>query len=209
MLFVVSFTVVAVAALLVAERRGSRVGVWIAKPLASTGFVATALAAGALESNYGHWVLAALIFSWFGDVLLIPLDAPRVFLAGVLSFLTGHLVFAAAFVTLGLDPLFAVSAAAVMFVPLAVVLRWLGRHLSREMRAPVFTYVSVISAMVVCAAGAVGAGGRPTILLGALLFAASDVSVARDRFVESGFSNTVWGLPLYFGAQLVLASTVR
>jgi len=38
-------TVVAVIGLLLAEYRGSRSGVWVAKPLASTGFIAVALAA--------------------------------------------------------------------------------------------------------------------------------------------------------------------
>jgi hypothetical protein len=40
------------------------------------------------------------------------------------------------------------------------------------------------------------------------MFYASDLSVARDRFVVFRFSNRAWGLPLYFGAQLILASTV-
>jgi hypothetical protein len=47
------------------------------------------------------------------------------------------------------------------------------------------------------------------VLLGAVMFYASDLSVARDRFVKRGFLNRVWGLPLYYAAQLVLASTVR
>ena len=52
-------TLAALAALLVSEARGLRAGVWLAKPLASTGFVWTALAAGALEGGlYGQTVLA-------------------------------------------------------------------------------------------------------------------------------------------------------
>jgi hypothetical protein len=59
MVFFVVFTVAAVAALLVAEYREARLGIWIAKPLASAGFIGTALAAGALDSSYGLWVLLA------------------------------------------------------------------------------------------------------------------------------------------------------
>ena len=40
-----------VAALLLAERRASQHGVWIAKPLASFGFLAAAWAAGALVTG--------------------------------------------------------------------------------------------------------------------------------------------------------------
>jgi hypothetical protein len=50
------------------------------------------------------------------------------------------------------------------------------------------------------------AGGGPALLgLGALGFALSDVSVARDRFVSSGFVNSAWGLPAYYLSQLALA----
>ena len=45
------------------------------------------------------------------------------------------------------------------------------------------------------------------LAVGALAFTASDVSVARDRFVKHEFVNRAWGLPLYFGAQLLLAVT--
>jgi len=31
--------------------------------------------------------------------------------------------------------------------------------------------------------------------------------VARDRFVRHQFSNRAWGLPLYYAAQLLLATT--
>jgi hypothetical protein len=40
------------------------------------------------------------------------------------------------------------------------------------------------------------------------MFALSDISVARDRFVSKAFANRAWGLPMYFAAQLILASTV-
>ena len=56
-------------------------------------------------------------------------------------------------------------------------------------------------------------GGEPgwlgtVVLVGALLFTASDLSVARDRFVKQGYVNRLWGWPTYFVAQLVLAWTV-
>ena len=63
--------------------------------------------------------------------------------------------------------------------------------------------------MVVTALGNAAARGEVAVAAGALMFAVSDVSVARDRFVAPGFANAAWGLPLYYAAQLVLASTVR
>jgi hypothetical protein len=40
---------------------------------------------------------------------------------------------------------------------------------------------------------------------GAVAFTASDISVARDRFMQHGFANRAWGLPLYYLAQVMLA----
>src|SRR6516164_7124656 len=71
----------AVALLLFADYRESALGVWLAKPLASTVFVAAGVANGALGSGYGRLVLAALALSWLGDVLLIPAKRPAIFQA--------------------------------------------------------------------------------------------------------------------------------
>jgi uncharacterized membrane protein YhhN len=64
--------------------------VWIAKPLASLGFLAAACAAGALESSYGQTVLLGLVACALGDVLLVPRGAGAAFLAGMGSFALGH-----------------------------------------------------------------------------------------------------------------------
>ena len=208
MLYFCALTLLAVIALLVAEYRDWRPGVWVAKPLAGVGFIGAALAAAALDSGYGRWILAALLLSWFGDVCLIPRRAPRVFQAGILSFLLGHVAFTAAFVVRGLDLRIALLAALLALVSSLLAARWLGPHVPAQMRIPVHAYLIVISLMLVCAAAAAGSSGDARILLGALMFYASDLSVARDRFVVSQFTNRAWGLPLYFAAQLVFATSV-
>ena len=199
---------VATAALLVAQHRDSMLGIWIAKPLAATAYIGAALAVGALDTAYGRMVLAALVLSWFGDVFLIPRGAPRSFKAGVLSFLLGHVAFTLAFVLRGLDWLAVAVTAAAAAVVAAALLRWLRPHLPRDLAAVVHVYVAVISLMLVAAAGTAVALGGAAIFVGALMFYVSDLAVARERFVASSFSNSAWGLPLYFGGQLVLASTV-
>jgi uncharacterized membrane protein YhhN len=201
-------TGIAVLGLLLAERAGSQRGVWIAKPIASTGFVAIALLCGAAGSVYGRWVLAALALGWLGDVLLIRKGAERTFTAGLASFLLGHLAFAVAFALRGQSlPWLAagVAFAAVAAVPL---LRWLMPNVPGPLRLPVRAYFAVISAMVASAAGASGATGDPAYAIGALAFAVSDVSVARERFATKSFVNSLWGLPLYYAAQCILAASV-
>jgi uncharacterized membrane protein YhhN len=202
-----TLTFAGVCGLLVAEYLGSRVGVWITKPLTSTGFVGAAVSAGAAESGYGNMVLVALGLSWLGDVLLIPKDE-RVLRAGILSFLLGHVAYAGGFLVRGVDFGWMIGALIVVAPPAALVLRWLAPHVPPEMKSSVSAYVSVITLMVATAAGTVGAAGNPAILAGALAFYLSDLSVARDRFVAPSFVNRAWGLPHYYAAQIILASTV-
>jgi uncharacterized membrane protein YhhN len=200
-------TVAATAALLAAERAGWQTGVWIAKPLAAAGFVGAAWANDALTTPYGIWIFVGLVLSALGDVLLIPKDSSRAFLAGLASFLLGHVAYTLAFAVRGLDLVtVAVAMAAVLGLGLAVLRRLLV-HVPGNMRGPVLAYVVVISAMLVCAAGTVGRAGMPAIFVGAFAFYLSDLAVARQRFVRRSFVNKAWGLPLYFGAQLILAWT--
>jgi uncharacterized membrane protein YhhN len=202
-------TALAVAALLFFERSGQAAGVWLAKPFASTAFIAVALAAGALQSTYGCAILLGLVLSWLGDVLLIPRGRPHLFLAGVLSFLAGHVAYAAAFVARGVDAgAFAAAALGAGAVAI-VVLRWLGAHVPADMKVAVPAYIAVISLMVTCATASFAAQGNPWIPVGAVGFYLSDLSVARDRFVASEFVNRLWGLPLYYAAQVALAWSIH
>src|SRR5262249_24335778 len=157
------------------------------------------IVAGGLQNAYGRVVVLALCFCWLGDLLLIPPDE-RAFRVGVASFLAGHLAFSSAFLIRGIEPRAAVTALIVVAVPAWITFAWLRPPLPAAMRAPVIAYVGVISLMVACAVGTVGARPSPLILGGALAFFLSDLSVARDRFVAPSFVNRAWGLPLYYVA---------
>ena len=198
---------VAVAGLLVAEYRPSRAGLWLAKPIASLAFIWAGHAAGALDSSYGQLVLLGLVLCLVGDVLLIPLERPAVFRAGVFAFLAGHVAYSAAFLTRPLDPLGLVAGSVLLAVVVGAVLRWVGPALPAGMVWPVRVYMLVIGVMAALACGVTAAGGSWAVAVGALAFTASDVSVARDRFVRHEFVNRAWGLPLYYAAQLAIATT--
>ena len=201
-------TMLAVVALLACEWRGLRPGVWVAKTLASTGFLWAALAAGATASPYGRAVLLALGLCWLGDVLLLGRGRGLGLRLGLGSFLLGHLAFAAAFVLRGLDP-GRVLVAAVLLLPMAwAALRWLAPHVPDDWRIPVRAYVVVISLMVVAGLGSVSGPQDVRVALGVLAFYGSDLAVARERFVHQSFANGAWGLPLYYAAQLLLAASV-
>ena len=198
---------VGVAGLLWAERRGSRLGLWLTKPVASLAFIWAGLAAGALESTYGQLVLVGLVLCLLGDLLLIPLDRPAVFRAGVFAFLAGHVAYSAAFLTRPLDPPGLLAGALLLAVTLGAVLRWLAPSLPKDMVWPVRIYMGVIGVMATLACGVSAGGGPWAVAAGALAFTASDISVARDRFVRREFRNRAWGLPLYYAAQLLIATT--
>jgi len=176
---------------------------WLFKPAAALTFVVTGVSRGGLDTSFGRVLVVGLVLAACGDVLLIP-KSKATFLGGLLAFLAGHVAYAVAFVVHGVDATVAALSLLVLGAVGAGVMRWLWPHVERPMRVPVLAYVVVISAMVALAAGS----GMWTLLIGAFAFYLSDLSVARDRFVASGLSNRLWGLPLYFFAQMLIASQV-
>lgn len=197
-----------VAALLAADRAESRAMAGVAKLGASSCFVWAAVASGALDSSFGLAMLAGLVLCWLGDALLIPRGQGMAFQLGIAAFLLGHVAYAFAFSFLDIDPVALAAAAALLAVGVVAVLRWLGPHVPSDFRLPVRLYIGVISAMVAVSVAVVAAGEPIWLAVGAIGFAASDISVARDRFVAPGFVNGAWGLPLYFGSQLILAFSI-
>lgn len=199
-------TTVGLAVLLYGEWKG-RPGLRAAgKPFASLGFIVAAIGFGALESRYGNIILAGLILGAVGDVCLLG-QAKQYFIAGLVSFLLGHVAYVIAFSSLPISIVPALVAAAVMATVMAAIARWVFPH-APDMRVPIGIYMLVIAAMCVVAIGAGAAGAPWMIPVGAVMFTASDIAVVRDRFVAPGFVNRLWGLPLYYAAQLIIAWSI-
>ncbi len=198
----------AVALLLVAEWRDSAPGRWLTKPIAALAFLWFAASGAAFESSYGRLLFAGLVLCAAGDVLLIPSARPAWFRAGVGMFGLGHLAYAAAFLTQPSSAAALGFAALLLAAAAGATYRWLAPHLPPDLVWPVRAYFGVIASMAALACSVTAAGGSLAIAAGALGFALSDVSVARGQFRGAGFANKAWGMPLYFGSQLLLASTV-
>lgn len=183
---------------------GMPVAAAITKVIASSGFLAVAIFAGALRSTYGKVLLTGLMLSFLGDAFLIG-DTQPAFLAGLAAFLLAHIAYVAAFVVNGVKLRWMVAAGFPIIGIAVVILAWLAPHTPPELTLPVQVYTAVISGMVIAAFGTRGKDGSILILVGALLFYLSDLSVASLRLVQTDFPMYIWGLPFYYAGQLCLA----
>jgi uncharacterized membrane protein YhhN len=181
--------------------------VLIFKPLASACFVAIGMLASGADTPFGIFVVAALLLSFWGDVFLM-LQGKSAFLAGLVSFLLGHVAFCVAFAVRGIAWSGVLWPAVIVVITSSLVAGWLLKHVDQKMKVPVLAYIAVISVMVVLSFGTFFHLGHLFIPLGAVLFFASDLSVALERFVKARFLNKLWGLPLYYAAQLLFVWTL-
>lgn len=178
---------------------------FLAKPLASAAFLLVVALEPLDDTTRATFIVAGLVLGAIGDVVLMA-RADAAFLVGLGAFLVGHVAYVVAFAAdQGASGLVAVGAAVAVVLG-AGSLRWLWHRLAGPFRAAVPVYVVVIAVMVALAIGA--ARSHPVTAVGAVLFAVSDLLVARERFVSSSRWNPVVGLPLYYAGQFLIAVSV-
>ena len=192
----------ACACLVVAEHRGVA---WLraaAKTTASLAFLGVALVAASRWDGYAIAIVCGLALGVIGDVALLG-KSERAFLAGLAAFLLGHIAYIVAAAQLVAPAQWFREAGALAALPLAAgaIALWQLWPRLGSMRVPVIGYVLAIVAMVI---GALAAKSD-RLSVGAVLFFASDLAVARDKFVAAGFTNRAWGLPCYYAGQLLIA----
>ena len=202
------FTIIclmSLSALLWAEKNGSVWGRWIFKIIASSAFVLIALTLADVSSTFSKWMMAGFILSLTGDVLLIKSDVKNFFKLGIVSFAMAHIAFIGAFVSIGsVGILFYVTTALALGL-MTISYKWLITDINTEFKRLVIVYIVIIGIM--CALSGYGWEGsyRNGVVLGAFMFASSDLCVAREKFIKSEFKNKIIGLPLYYLAQIFLA----
>ena len=188
-----------------AEYKGTRRQVYVFKPLTVVLVLLIALQTKhTTATHYKQLIIAGLICSLAGDVLLM-LPRER-FVAGLVCFLLAHLCYIAAFTSDGARTP-SVWGAAVLVLYGALMLRVLWPHLG-ELKAPVSVYVAAILLMAWQALNrwtATGDAGSALALAGALLFVASDSTLAWNRFRDEFKSAQVVVLGTYFAAQWLIA----
>ncbi len=198
-----------VAVCLWAEQRRAILLIGFSKSAASLCFVYLAWHQGAMETHFSRLIFAGLILSLLGDVFL--LSARRfLFLGGMAAFGLAHVAYTAGFLRLSPFPSFAWAVGAgltILFMGGVMVRLW--PSLLTQWRVPVAAYTIIIGAMVATAlAGGIGGQLALPFAAAALAFAVSDISVARDRLTASDPGSRIWGLPLYYAAQLLFAASL-
>ena len=161
----------------VAVARGSKVLEYVAKPAATLLLVGVAIAIVPEHDARRAWFVLALVLSLAGDVFLM---LPRnLFVAGLASFLLGHVAYIAGF-GLGEAWPWILGVAVVAVAVGTPILRALLARGEKELVGPVVAYMAVISVMVACAIGT----GDAVANAGAALFMLSDSLIAWNRFVR-------------------------
>lgn len=201
------------AAAIRAAYRGDPRGVYLFKPLTTVlVLVATLVVLAPAASRYRELILAGLVLSLAGDVLLM-LGAER-FLPGLGCFLLAQLLYAWAFTTDA--PLAAAqlpwAAPFACFAVLVVVALWKGLP-DAVLRGAVVVYAAAIGLMAWRAAARMLAPGIPlpagaAALAGACLFLASDAVLAVNRFRRPFRLGEPVTLATYWAAQFLIALSI-
>jgi len=151
-----------------------------------------------------YLVVAALVFSWAGDVFLISADW---FVAGLASFLAAHVFYIAAYQKTGaamgrLQPL-----EALMFALFGAFLLWFVYPGLNDLKVPVFIYALVLLGMGVWAFKRRQGTNRASFRLvatGAVLFVISDSLIAVNRFAHAIPAERILVMSIYLTAQYLI-----
>lgn len=202
---VIAVLAVAALAILSAERRY----VWLhvlSKPLATALLLAIV---GRPETRLAWWVDAGIALSIVGDVALLG-SGTGAFLVGLGAFLLAHVAYVVAFTSVAVWSLHVAPVAVATVAVTALMLRaiWGG---TAGLRVPTVAYGVVISAMVISAAATIGGplAAAPLAAGGALLFYASDASLALNRFRRPIPHAAFLTLGLYWLGQIGIALAAR
>lgn len=211
MIFVLIGYGLLVIALTASELSENRRAQKILKPAAALGFITISLMVGVPPSQYTQIILIGLIACAIGDVCLLSRHSQKLFLAGMAAFAAGHLAYLTAFMKVPTSEpnVWHIIGSLVTIAVGVGVFSWMRPHIPPKMSVPVQFYVFIIIIMVVNALQLPPKGPLFLAMIGAVMFATSDIFVARDRFVSTDPKNALAITPLYFGAQALIALSTQ
>lgn len=211
--FILAIFLLAVWKLTYAESADDSRLQYIFKPLAAAGFLAIPTVSSLAGTGINPWFFGGLIACAVGDMLLLSRNRPALFKLGMGAFAIGHLAYVGAFIQWmrradDWHAWWLIPTGALVLFSCVKTFHWLRPHLPKDMVVPVIGYTAIIGLMVTLALTQFVSAPYflPAMaMLAAILFAVSDIYVARDRFVVHEPKNARRITPLYFGAQLLFA----
>jgi len=184
--------------------------IYVAKPLVVIALILYFLSATkGIQNGFIIIIVRALIFSWLGDlVLMFDSFNKNIFLIGLLAFLFAHLIYIRFFSLVRMVEKiklkFVLILSVVLYYSGLIFLLFNDLH---EMKIPVMVYGIVISIMFLLALHMLFVRNKEAgklMMLGALLFVASDSILAINKFYES-FEYAGIAIMLTYGiAQLLI-----
>lgn len=158
------------------------------------------LAYGAVPGRRGKLLAFGLLLSSVGDVSL-TFHSPIGFMVGLGFFLLAHVVYTINFLQKAEFVLARLPYYLVILAFAIAMAIWLAPTLG-EMQIPVFAYLFVITCMAIAAG--MSKETRPILLLGAVVFMASDSIIAISRFVGEVWGAKYWVMLTYYVAQALI-----
>lgn len=164
---------------------------YFAKPLLLPVLIVLLATAIAAIAGKRIIMLAALFFSWVGDIFLLAEDKnPLFFIFGLASFLTTHILYIIYFLSIRNNQISLLKKQPLLIaVVLAygIALVWLLFPTLADLKIPVMVYAAVICTMLLCSLHIYLKANKPAnmfFVLGALLFVLSDSLLAINKFYQ-------------------------
>jgi uncharacterized membrane protein YhhN len=166
--------------------------------------------------HYGKYVWAALLLAWLGDIFLLNTNTVC-FLAGMLSFLAMHIIYASVFFQLNPIHPKQLQPIVVPAIVLAVVCYSIFQRIQSNLgvlQIPVLVYMTVICCMFLLALNVMGNKNynhlaTRYLVPGALLFIVSDSLLALNMFYYHYNALGIAVMLTYGGAQYVLVEGMK
>ncbi len=206
---------ITVPLLIGAEFKGNQTQRFILKPLSTTLLVVIILIAMVFDPGnlpFKTAILVGMLFCFGGDIALM-FDSKKAFMAGLVLFLIGHVIYTAALVSFNGFFFSGIPATAAVILIGLPIYGYLHSGLG-DMKVPVIAYMIVISFMLNSAiltfkSEYFNSTQAWLLAVGAALFYLSDIMLAINKFKRPFKLNRI-GLLFYYAGQLGIAlSTVH
>jgi len=166
--------------------------------------------------EFAKMVKLGLIFGMAGDILLnlrfvFPKNGQKIFLIGILVFLTGHIMYLCALLPLCSN---VIAAIIVGIILTALTLMWIFSQITAKIAFKIFGVFYIGAIVIMTTIAAFNCFSHPAtnaivFLAGAILFLISDIVLILNTFGSvSKFSLRVTNLSLYYLGRLAIACSL-